>query len=157
METTVMSALVWRMASFLPKQAGASRTIVLASSDRRKNSSTVSSKFGQILSQILEDLSLPRDLNKDIMETLKPLHLVNIATKISSYEPKNPTWLNQKLPNVTKRILALILFALKFHFGLDDQFEVYHSHNIKLLEGMERTDGNNEERFFDVLSWIRLR
>ena len=157
METTVMSALVWRMASFLPKRSPAIETIVLASSESIKESSKVSSKFSEILSQILEDLSLPSDLNQDIRKTLKPLHLVNIATEISSYEPKNKRWLDQTLPNVTKRILALILFALKFHFGLDDQFEVYHSHNIKLLEGMERIDGNNEEKFFDVLSWIRLR
>ena len=157
METTVMSALVWRMASFLPKQGGASQTIVLACSETRNESSRVPSKFSTILSQILEDLSLPSDLDKDIRKTLKPLHLVNIATEISAYEPKDKRWLDQKLPNVTKRILALILFALKFHFGLDDQFEVYHSHNIKLLEGMKRIDGNDEEKFFDVLSWIKLR
>merc|ERR1719397_196335 len=68
----------------------------------------------------------------------------------------NPEWLTQTLPNVTKRILALILFALKFHFGLDDQFEVYHSHNVKLIEGMQRIDGKKEDKFFDVQSWIRL-
>ena len=157
MDTTVMSFLVWRMASFLPKQSGPTQTIVLANSETKNQKLRVSSKFCTILSQILEDLSLPSDLNRDIRTTLKPLYLVNIATEIFSYEPKNKSWLCQNLPNVTKRILALILFALKFHFGLDDQFEVYHSHNIKLLEGMERIDGNNEEKFFDVLSWIRLR
>ena len=157
METTVMSALVWRMASFLPKQSDANQTIVLASSETRRESSRISSKFSTILSQILEDLSLPSHLNKEIRKTLKPLHLVNIATEISAFEPKDKRWLDRKLPNVTKRILALILFALKFHFGLDDQFEVYHSHNIKLLEGMKRIDGDKEEQFFDVLSWIRLR
>ena len=160
METTLMSVLVWRLASFLPK-VKASQTIVLVNSDcrkqYRKTSSTFTSKFDQILSQILEDLSLPCDLQKDIRETLKPLHMLSIATEISSYDPENKRWLDQKLPNVTKRILAMILFALKFHFGLDDQFEVYHSHNIKLLEGMDRIDGANEERFFDILSWIRLR
>ena len=156
MDTPVMSALIWRMASFLPKpKQRANHKIILATSDPRKQSSGINSEFGRVLGRILNDLSLPSDLSVDIMKTLKPLHLVNITSEILPYDPKNPRWLNQKLPNVTKRILALILFALKFHFSLDDQFEVYHSHNIKLIEGMQGSD--NEKRLFDIQSWIRLR
>ena len=147
-----MSALVWRMASFLPKQKKKEGLkIILATSEPRKQSSGVNSKFGKILSRVLEDLSLPSDLSLDIMKTMKPLHLLNITTEIFPYEPKEKKWLDQKLPNVTKRVLALILFALKFHFSLDDQFEVYHSHNIQVLEGQEK------DKYFDVLCWIRLR
>ena len=158
MDTPVMSALVWRMASFLPKQKKkSSHKIILATSDPRKQSSSINSEFGRVLARILNDLSLPSDLSIDIMKTLKPLHLVNITSEILPYDPKNPRWLGQTLPNVTKRILALILFALKFHYSLDDQFEVYHSHNIKVIEGMQGLDSNSEKPFFDVQSWIRLR
>ena len=53
------------------------------------------------------------------------------------------------------RIFALILLALKFYFVLDDQFEFYHSHNLKVLRewGKEEALG----RQFDILTWIRLR
>ena len=153
-----MSALVWRMASFLPKQKKREgHKIILATSEPRKQSSGLNSKFGKILNRVLEDLSLPSQLALDIMKTMKPLHLLNITTEIFPYEPNDKKWQDQKLPNTTKRILALILFALKFHFGLDDQFEVYHSHNIKVIESLERPEEKREEKYFDVLAWIRLR
>ena len=49
------------------------------------------------------------------------------------------------------RALALILLALKYHFGLDDQQEVLLSHNAK----MYNTEQGRDQRF-DFVTWLRL-
>ena len=121
---------------------------------------------------MLDDLSLPSSLTKDITRTFAPLHLLTLSTEIGEYKPNTwaggrsfDSWPFTEFPSVLRRLLALILLCLKFHFSLDDQFEYYHSHNIDLIRKHGESDElkrNNlqelaSERHFDVLEWIRFR
>ena len=128
-----------------------------------------------MLTRVLDDLSLPSSLAKDITRTFSPLHLLTMSSEIGEYKEGSRRRGGQKLafeswqltgfPSVLKRLLALILLCLKFHFSLDDQFEYYHSHNIDLIRKHGESDAlkrNNlqelaSEKHFDVLEWIRLR
>ena len=111
---------------------------------------------------MLADLSLPSSLQRDITRTFSPLHLLTLSTEVGTGEVSQ--W-QTGLPSVLKRLLALILLCLKFHFSLDDQFEYYHSHNIDLIRKHGESDLlrlNNlqelaSEKHFDALDWIRLR
>ena len=47
----------------------------------------------------------------------------------------------------------MILFTQKYHCGLDDQYEVYMSHNIKKMATL---DVGSDINYFDILSWVRL-
>jgi len=141
--TNMMSVLVFRLASFLHQSP-------------EKQISLVSPlTFKPILTRILNDLSLPYVLCKDITNTFKHLHLLSMSATLQPYTPEKTgkLWALNKFPLVSKRILALILLTLKYHCGLDDKYEVYMSHNIKKMATLEVGSDIN---YFDILSWIRL-
>ena len=96
---------------------------------------------------------MPSFLVKDIYRTFKYLHLLNLSSTVGPYVPDKKEWHKSKFPSVMTRLLSLILLALKFYFVLDDQYEFYQSHNIKVL----RRWGKEEKKQFDILTWIRLR
>ena len=118
------------------------------------------------MTRVLADLSLPSSLLRDIITTFSPLHLLTLSSEVADYTPRgSSSWEMSGLPSVLRRLLALILLCLKFHFSLDDQFEYYHSHNIDIIRKSAESDimrVNNlqelaSEKHFDALEWIRLR
>jgi len=155
--TKMLSVLVFRLASFLhhpstyntgPKQLNLVYSLPTLKSHKRSPFT-----FNSVLARFLKDLSLPSVLCKDIYTTFKRLHLTNMSATLQAYTPGINSWNTNMFPIVSKRILALILFSLKYHCGLDDQYEVYMSHNITKMATL--TNGANFH-YFDLLSWIRL-
>ena len=119
--------------------------------------------------RVLADLSLPSSFLKDITQTFKPLHLLTLTSEITTYTPRacqtnNPWWVTG-IPSALRRLLALILLCLKFHFSLDDQFEYYHSHNIDIIRKhqsaeilkLKNLQELASEKYFDAQEWIRFR
>ena len=91
----------------------------------------------------MADLSLPSSLVRDIVRTFSPLHLLTLSSELADYTPRGKegtSWEMSGLPSVLRRLLALILLCLKFHFSLDDQFEYYHSHNIEIIRKYADSD-----------------
>ena len=120
------------------------------------------------MTRVLADLSLPSSLLRDITTTFSPLHLLTVSSCVGDYTPKGVQgrcWHMTGFPSVLKRLLALILLSLKFHFGLDDQSEYYHSNNIDIIRKHCESDTLKlhklhelaSEKHFDVLEWIRYR
>jgi len=152
--TKMLSVLVFRLASFLHGPNSMEKQINLAFSlPTLKNHKKFPFTFKSILGRLLLDLSLPSVLCKDIYTAFKRLHLTNIVATLHPYTPDNQAWVSMMFPLVSKRILALILFTLKFHCGLDDQYEVLMSHNIVKMSTLTSGINNN---FFDPLTWLRL-
>ena len=74
--TNMMSVLVFRLASFLHQSP--EKQIILVSP----------LTFKPILTRILDDLSLPSALCKDITNTFKHLHLLNMSATLQPYTPE---------------------------------------------------------------------
>jgi len=158
--TNMMSVLVFRLASFLhqsdEQQISLAFSPVKRSEAESENKSQFPQTFKSILARVLADLSLPSVLRKDISSCCQRLHLTSLSATLQPYTPDNKTarlWATNKFPLVSKRVLALILFSLKYHCGLDDQYEVYMSHNIKKMATL---DVGSDINYFDILSWVRL-
>jgi len=156
--TNTLSLMVSRLASFLYQQTPAPyvpkhiNLVFSLPSLKRTENNRSSQTFNLALARLLHDLSLPSVLCKDIIRIFKRLHLLNISATLKPY-PSGAGMHSDKFPLVSKRILALILFTLKYHCGLDDQYEVYMSHNIKK---MAKLDSGSDINYFDILTWIRL-
>eukprot|EP00092_Neocalanus_flemingeri_P023097 GFUD01025043.1.p1 GENE.GFUD01025043.1~~GFUD01025043.1.p1 ORF type:complete len:846 (+),score=217.32 GFUD01025043.1:50-2539(+) len=152
--TKMLSTLVFRLASFLYQPHTVPKQINLVYSLPRSDSKRKAPfTFKTVLARFLMDLSLPTVLCKDIYSTFKRLHLTNISATLHAYTPDYTPWASMMFPLVSKRILALILFTLKYHCGLDDQYEVFLSHNINKMASLPN---GSDFQYFDLLSWIRL-
>jgi len=97
--------------------------------------------FKEILARYVEDLCLPTTLTDYIMSVFKRGRLMSIDCDVPDYYPWDSIWLKLALPNVSARVLALILVALKLQFGLDDVRE----YSLSFPAGD-----------FDIVAWIRL-
>jgi len=110
----------------------------------------------------VDELCLPSSLAEFIIRNFSGTRLFTMTTEIPNYECSDSRWLRTSLPSVAARALALILISLKFHFGLDDDQEYYHSalaqlqNRNKTTETTENDEEKNEEKYFDILDWIRL-
>jgi len=153
--TNMLAVLVFRLASFLHKKSVKHLYLAFSHHPWSKGSSKSPHTFKPILSRYLRDLCLPSALCKDITQCFKRLYLTTMTASLQPYLPKDKSmlWALNKFPLVSKRILALILLALKYHCGLDDQFEVYMAHNI---DKMALMDKGSDVKYFDLLSWLRL-
>ena len=110
--------------------------------------------FQNVLARVVSDLCLPSVLVVDIMTTFTPLQLFTIGIDIPDYTPAIRSWRTDgRFPSVFQRVLALIMIALKFHFGLDDQYEVFFSHNLKIIQDRGHKQVNND---FDFMQWLNL-
>jgi len=149
----MLSELVFRLASFLHDKP--LKHLHLVPSYQPFSQGRSLNIFKSILSRYLREFSLPSVLCKDITQCFKKLYLTTMIASLQPYMPMDHEkhWAKNKFPMVSKRILALILLALKFHCGLDDQYEVYMSHNIKKMAMM---DNGCDIKYFDILSWLRL-
>jgi len=163
--TYLLGKKVYFIASYLPRIQNPSK-IILVSQSRRKSYKKKEpmynvDTFQVILERVLDDLCLPSFLIEDIISTFNPLGLLNMSVDLDSSKGHAPgTYVTNflkihsnlhRIPSVMARILGLILVALKFHFGLDDQYEIYHSHNVKML----RKWGQEKEPQFDIMEWIK--
>ena len=155
----LLSSVTWRIASFLPsakttRVKSPEKIIILMNHPTNKEErwGDGKSSFEIILERIVVDLSLPTFLVRDILRTMQPLNLVTLTSTVTAYSPDQRDWWSAQLPSVMRRLLSLVLLALKFHCALDDQYEHYHSHNLQLLAA--RTEDNKNH--FDVLRWIYL-
>jgi len=153
--TNMLAVLVFRLASFLHNKPVKYLYLAFSHHPLTKTRSHSPQTFKSILSRYLRDLSLPSVLCKDIKQCFKRLYLTTIAASLQLYMPKDTgkLWALNKFPLVSKRILALILLALKYHCGLDDQFEVYMAHNIDKMALMEE---GSDVKYFNLLTWLRL-
>ena len=153
--TNMLSVMVFRLASFLHNKPIKHMYLAFSHDPISKDRSKSPQTFKSILSRYLRDLSLPSALCKDIMQCFKRVYLTTLSAPLQPYKPKDrgKLWAFNKFPLVSKRILALILLALKYHCGLDDQFEVYMGHNINKISNM---DEESDIKYFDLLTWLRL-
>jgi len=154
--TKILSSWVFRLSSFLyhhdltvaPKKLNLAFTLPTS---RSLKSSPFT--FLTALSRFLGELCLPSVFCKDIYKTFKRLHLTNISATLVPYNFGCLGWNTGMFPQVSKRILALILLSLKIYCGVDDQYEVFMSHNIKKIATLPNGADVN---YFDLVSWIRL-
>jgi len=153
--TNMLAVLVFRLASFLHNKPVKHLYLAFSHRPSSKDRSKSHQTFKSILSRYLRDLSLPSTLCKDITQCFKRLYLTTMTASLQPYLPKDQSmrWACNKFPLVSKRILAIILLALKYHCGLDDQFEVYMAHNIDKMALMNE---GSDVKYFDLLAWIRL-
>jgi len=155
LDTDRLAQSVHRLASFLsdlphniPKQlCVAPRLQSKDNSNEKKTATSVSC----VLERLLSEFCLPSSLNTEILTLLSPLGLLSLSATVTPYTPDSPDWAAGQFPGLTKRCLALILLALKFHCGLDGQYEVVQSHNLHLLAPAPHTS-----QYFDFLTWLRL-
>jgi len=145
------------IATQLPRIQNPSKIILVSQRITKSYKTTKyeSDTFQVILERVLDDLCLPSFLIEDIISTFNPLGLLNMSVDIdnSGSETGSPTDLKnfQRIPSVMARVFGLILVALKYHFSLDDQYEIYHSHNVMML----RKWGQEKEPQFDIMEWIK--
>ena len=119
--TNTLSLMVSRLASFLYQQTHGpyvpkhiNLVFSLPSLKRTENKKSAQT-FNLALARILHDLSLPSVLCKDIIRIFKRLHLLNISATLKPY-PSGAGMHSDKFPLVSKRILALMFFILKYHW-----------------------------------------
>ena len=154
-----LSRLTWRMSSFLPPaktSASEPLKIILVTCDDSKGKSLNKKSFEDVLGRILSDLCLPDILLGDIIATFFPLHLFTLGIDIEHCEDpeiRSQSWFIKSFPSVFKRVFAVIVLALKLHFSVDDQYEYYYSHNVRLLKKWGKERFSHE---FDYLQWLQL-
>lgn len=107
-----------------------------------------------ILSNYLLEMSLPSSICQDIVSAVEMSHMLSLQYPVDKYDPSVTKWGKKQLPSVAARALALILLHLKFHFGLDDQYEELASHNARKFNMSGDKEG--EEPAFDFIDWLRL-
>ena len=121
-----------------------------------------SNTINELLTRLLTDLSLPKELAPELMAVFAPLSTTSqwlavepyLFTKTSdsgkmlytnpssskrNVESINTTekhieWYLKAVPSAMTRILAFVIISLKYLCGLDDQTEVILQHNAALLE-----------------------
>jgi len=113
--------------------------------------------FQIILSRFLRDLCLPSELSDQIIRAFERIDVTKVSATVEPYPypmvSSNKSWETAMFPLISKRALALVLIALKFHCVLDDHYEVYMSHNLR---NVSKYTEQNDIEYFDMVSWIRL-
>ncbi len=91
-----------------------------------------------LLKRYLREFSLPKYLSKMLLRSLEATGIFNLSYKFEKYR-KDPSFC-RPLPSMDLRALALILFGLKYLYGLDDESEYYQ----------------RNANTFDVIRWLKL-
>ena len=175
LDASRLGRFTFRMASFLgTSKASPTTSLILPIFSS-------SSMAEELLTRVLTDLSLPKELAPELMAVFSPLSTTSqwlavepyLLTKTSdsgkmlytnpssskrNVESINTTekhieWYLKAVPSAMTRILAFITISLKYLCGLDDQTEVILQHNAALLE---RVRLPSSPQPFCFVTWLRL-
>ena len=118
----------------------------------------------EILARYVRELSLPKSIVQSIEQKLSILALEGFKFHFKSVEEYNKTF-NPKtrkkivLPSLDVYCMALIIFVLKYDFGLDDRTEI-HLSSIAMRENriLRQKDGVNTstQKYFVFTDWLEL-
>ena len=96
----------------------------------------------KVIGRFLKELALPKSLSKIICTNLEHSDLYYLRWKYQRYDRSKKMDTNEPIVSSDVRAIALILFALKYLYGLDDESET-HKRSLK-------------DQDFDICEWIIL-
>ena len=112
------------------------------------------------IGRYVRELSLPVTLIQTIENKLGKLVLKEFQFRFPTTEELSATkeklHIQRKMPSLDVYCLAIILFVLKYDFGLDDRTEVKLSTVAQQENEKLKKDSNSKDRYFVFSEWLHL-